>query len=456
MAVQALVALGGHAPVSRAVAWYRQVQNQDGSWSYTPGTAGDAGSTGLALSALEAAGTAPATVVKNGRSAVQGLDSFQLGCSAPAAQQGGFAYQPGKDGKQTANDARSAQARAGRRRRLPAGRRAGRVRTGEPVGEPVGECADAKASAARYLAERLSSGGSHITAALSGAAPPPRTTPAPPGPALSLADSGWSAAATGAVQWLRENGEPWIQGQTGVPLSSALALLILDARATGLNPHAFGTTDLVQQLIATGPAPASVPAPATSSPTAAAPRPRQPATRALAVVDLRRGTGRRHRRRISRQLQPGQRQTFMMIRHISVRQFLCAALVVTSLLLTVAPASAEGHGYDHGTPCAVSAYQQGSCGAVVVRAGLDRAGRGHHLRQPGVPLRRPGEPPAVQEPEDRRLDHRRGADRGARRSLVSAEPATAALTPARSPRPRRRAAPGAGTARKPQVRDRSG
>ena len=266
MAVQALVAVGGQdAAVSRAVAWYKKIQNKDGGWSYNPGTASDANSTGLVVSALRAAGSDPSTVVTGGHRGVQGLDAFQLGCSAPAAQQGGFAYQPGTGGKLVANDAASAQAAlAAVGGFLPVA-----APSGAASAAPAANCSDAEADAAQYLAKRLGAGGNHISAALAGA---------PAGPdysstawaALALAKAGQSAPAAGAVQWLRENGEAWIQGQNGVPLSSALALLILDARATGLNPHAFGTSDLVAQLVAIGPAPAAVPASATSASATAA------------------------------------------------------------------------------------------------------------------------------------------------------------------------------------------
>ena len=270
MAVQALVALGGQeAAVGKAVAWYRKVQNSDGGWSYNPGTASDADSTGLVVSALEAARTDPTTVVKDGHTGVQGLDSFQLGCSAPAAQQGGFAHQPGTGGKLVANDAASAQAAlAAAGGFLPVGAATGGA-SAKPSTDPSAGCSDSGQAAAQYLAKRITAGGDHISAAVAGApAAPDYSSTA--WAALSLANSGWSAPAASAVQWLRENGEAWIQGQTGVPLSSALALLILDARATGLNPHEFGTTDLVAQLIAIGPAPAATPAAAPNTPAAAA------------------------------------------------------------------------------------------------------------------------------------------------------------------------------------------
>ena len=269
MAVQALVALGGHdSAVAKAVAWYKQVQNNDGGWSYNPGTASDANSTGLVVSALLAAKADPATIVKDGHSAIAGLDSFQLGCSAPKADQGAFAYQPNKNGSLTANNAATVQAA------LAIG--GGFLPVTDPAAassaQPSATCSDAMRSASQYLSEQLGTDGGHLTAPLAGS-----STPAPDyndtaWAALSLANNGWPAPAKTAVEWLRQNGEAWIQGSTGQASPAALALLILDARATGLDPHSFGTTDLVSQLVATGPTPAAVPAAsaATGAPTAAA------------------------------------------------------------------------------------------------------------------------------------------------------------------------------------------
>jgi len=267
MAVQALVAVGGEqAAVSKAVGWYQKIQNSDGGWPYSPATASDAGSTALVDSALAAARTAPATVVKDDRNGVQALDAFQLGCSAPAAQQGGFAYQPNKAGKLVANDAASAEAALA----VTGGFLPVAAPSGTPTVDPATSCSNAKEAAAQYLAKRLSTGDGHISVAEAGSTSAAPDYSSTAWAALSLADAGWSAPAAGAVQWLRENGEAWIQGQNGVPLSSALALLILDAKATGLDPHAFGTTDLVAQLISIGPAPAAVPSAAVSTAAVAA------------------------------------------------------------------------------------------------------------------------------------------------------------------------------------------
>ena len=262
-AVQALVALGGHDDaVTRAVAWYRSVQNKDGGWSYNPGTPSDGNSTGLVVSALLAAKTDPATVAKGGKSGLDGLHSFQLGCTAAKADQGAFAYQPDKSGKLVADGSASAQAAlAAGSGFLPVAAPATATASASAV--PPASCSDSAAAVSQYLAQRLSSGGEHLTSQLAGAAPAPDYA-STAWAALALAHNGRPDDAVKAVDWLRTNGEPWVQGN-GTPAPAALALLILDAKATGLDPQHFGTSNLVAQLEATGPAPAAAPAPSPSS-----------------------------------------------------------------------------------------------------------------------------------------------------------------------------------------------
>lgn len=84
VAVQALAALGGHdAAVKKGVDWLKSVQNEDGGWAYVPGSPSEGSSTSVVISALAVAGEKPADVKsKAGKSAYDGLLSFQLGCSA--------------------------------------------------------------------------------------------------------------------------------------------------------------------------------------------------------------------------------------------------------------------------------------------------------------------------------------------------------------------------------------
>jgi hypothetical protein len=267
VAVQALTAIGGHDDaVAKAVAWYKNVQNADGGWSYNLGAASDANSTSLVVSALAAAKVDPASVAKSDKSAVQGLATFQLGCSEPAAQQGAFAYQPDKSGKLAANGLASAQGALGAEKAfLP-------VTASAASSVPAAGCGDAAASAGNYLAAQLKSGQEHLMQQLAGAAPSPDYA-ATAWAVLALAHQGRVADAQGAMTWLKQNGQAWTQGDHGAPQPSALALLVLAAQATGADATQFGTTNLVTQLESTGPAPAATPgahgASAASSATAA-------------------------------------------------------------------------------------------------------------------------------------------------------------------------------------------
>ena len=267
VAVQALVALGGHQDaVEKGVQWFRANQNADGSWAYNPGNPGDADSTGLALAALTSAGADPAAVAKAGRNGLQGLAGFQLGCAAPADQRGAFAYQPDQAGALAANALATSQAAlAAAGGRLP-------VADAHPVdaapkalecadGQPVANSSAAEASAA-YLTAQLAATDRHLMLTMPGAAATPDFT-ATSWAVLSLIQAGHPAQAAGAVDWLAAQGGDWTKGGTD---ASATATLLLVAQAARRDPAAFGGADLVRQLTAAGPAPRSA---ATASPAAA-------------------------------------------------------------------------------------------------------------------------------------------------------------------------------------------
>lgn len=266
VAVQALTALGGHDDaVTKAVAWYRSVQNKDGGWSHTPGSASDADSTALVVSALAAAKVDPASVAKDGRNALQGLASFQLGCSAPTAQQGAFAFQPDKNGTLTPNDLASAQGALGAEQAfLP-------VTASTASASASASCSDPGTAAAGYLAAQLKAGQEHLTQQSAGTTSGPdyaATTWA----VLALAHQGRLSDAQGAMNWLRQNGQAWTQGDHGRPDPTSLAMLILAAQATGTDATNFGTTNLVTALESTGPTPTATPAtPGAASSVSAAP-----------------------------------------------------------------------------------------------------------------------------------------------------------------------------------------
>lgn len=262
VALQALKGVDSHEDRTRraredATAWLKLVQNHDGGWGYNPGSPSDANSTALVVSALAAVGEKPGSVrAAGGKSPYDALLTFALPCSAKPGG-GAFAYQPEKDGTLRANDdATAAAVLAG------LGKHA-LVRGVTPDQEPT--CVDA----AKPTAERAArNGAAHLAAAVAKSGhldlppmPGATTTAAQPDvgntadAALSLAAAGHREAATRAVTWLEGNSAAW--AKEGGP--AAYAQLVLAAHTAGADPRAFGGADLVAQLNATGPKPASTP-----------------------------------------------------------------------------------------------------------------------------------------------------------------------------------------------------
>ncbi|MFJ6380463.1 prenyltransferase/squalene oxidase repeat-containing protein [Kitasatospora sp. NPDC092039] len=267
VAVQALVALGGHQEaVDKGVAWLRANQNADGSWAYNPGSPGDANSTGLAVNALFAARTDPAGVAKAGRSAFDGLALFQLGCAAPADQRGAFAYQPDPaGGALTPNALASGQAAlAAGGGHLPvatsvhadaAPKALTCASDATAAAAPVPH-ADSGEAAGAYLTAQLAANGGHLSLVTPGAEPKPDYT-ATAWAALSLVQSGHPQQAAGAVDWLAKEGATWTKGGTD---AGATATLLLVSQAAHRD-----TAALTGRLTALGPAPKAAAA-ATSAP----------------------------------------------------------------------------------------------------------------------------------------------------------------------------------------------
>ena len=270
IAVQALVALGGHdGAVAKGVSWIKRHQNADGGWSYNPGGASDANSTGLSISALIAAKADPADVRKRDHSGYDGLASFQLGCAAPAAQRGGFAYQPDKSGALIANDYASTQATlaaAGGALPVTTTTRKDQPATAPSCAKgaegdiPRGQSAEA---GAHFVVQQLAANKQRLMQTLPGADPAPDYN-ATSWAVLGLIAAGHPDQASDAADWLADNGYQWIQGKQGVNPAAAATLLLV-ARATGLDAYNFGGSNVVQLLINSGPAPSATPSAAVSA-----------------------------------------------------------------------------------------------------------------------------------------------------------------------------------------------
>ncbi|MEU3104161.1 prenyltransferase/squalene oxidase repeat-containing protein [Streptomyces griseoflavus] len=246
-AVQALAALGGHDAVTdKAVGWLKSVQNTDGGWGYIAGGASDTNSTSVVIGALAAAGEKPAEVKKDGKSPYDALLGLALPCEGDGA--GAFAFQPDKKGTLIANaDATAAGVLGSTGAGLAAGPgKGGQADAACATADSPGQAA---ANGAAYLTKALAGSG-HLVSALPGAEDQPdygNTADA----VVALAAQGSTEQAGAAADWLEKNAAGWA-AQSG---PAAYAQLIFAAHATGADPRAFGGTDLVERLTATGPAP---------------------------------------------------------------------------------------------------------------------------------------------------------------------------------------------------------
>ncbi|MFC7813856.1 MULTISPECIES: prenyltransferase/squalene oxidase repeat-containing protein [unclassified Streptomyces] len=255
-AVQALWAVGGHGDaVKDALDWLKSVQNEDGGWGYTPGSPSEANSTSVVIGALTATETDPETARKGGRTPYDAL----LASVLPCAKDGGAFGYPDQDGKLVANADATA---AGVLGALGTGLV---TEAGEKTADATCTTADkptreqAAAGGAAYLADALAKDG-HLTSALGGSAEQPdygNTADA----VVALAAQGGADKAAKPLAWLEKNAAKWAK-ESG---PAAYAQLILAAHATGTDPRAFGGTDLVAELNATGPAPQGTAAKDTAS-----------------------------------------------------------------------------------------------------------------------------------------------------------------------------------------------
>ncbi|MCF3104466.1 hypothetical protein IPZ58_23140 [Streptomyces roseoverticillatus] len=263
-AVQGLAAVGGRADaVKKGLDWLKAHQNNDGGWGYQAGSPSDANSTSIALGAFAAAGQDPAkAAAKDGKSPVETLLTFQLGCDAKEGERGAFAYLKDDKGLRADNLASAAAALATRGKGFvvePLKEGADQpVKALECSGDAEGGKAKPKDAAAAaeavdgYLVAAMDKNGGYLLPSMPGAPAKPdqgNTADA----ALALAAGGHHAAAEKTLKWLqsKESGTAeWAKGQPG-----RLAKLILATRAAGGNPNDFAGANLVEQLNATGPAP---------------------------------------------------------------------------------------------------------------------------------------------------------------------------------------------------------
>ncbi|MFF4286293.1 prenyltransferase/squalene oxidase repeat-containing protein [Streptomyces sp. NPDC001633] len=270
-AVQALAALGGHGKtVTKAVEWLKSVQNDDGGWPSMPGSPSDANSTSVVIGALAAAGHRPESVTskKSGRTPYEGLLTFRLGCDAEEEGRGAFTFQ--LKGAAPNADATAAAATGALGKGFAVAPADGAAdapvkplacKDGKEDGAGKGKQAGAVAAdrvraadgGAAYLVAQLGKNGQHLLSAMPGTEKQPdvgNTADA----VVALAAGGHRSAAQRPLAWLEKNAAGWAR-QNG---PAAYAQLVLAAHATGTDPRAFGGTDLVAALNATGPKPAAV------------------------------------------------------------------------------------------------------------------------------------------------------------------------------------------------------
>ncbi|MFD8543832.1 prenyltransferase/squalene oxidase repeat-containing protein [Streptomyces sp. NPDC059649] len=269
-AVQALAALGGHGKsVTKAVDWLKSVQNDDGGWSSMSGSPSDANSTSVVIGALAAAGRKPESVTskKGGKTPYDGLLTFRLGCDTKEEGRGAFTFQ--LKGAAPNADATAAAATGALGKGFVVSPEAGAAdapvksltckggaEDGAGKGKQAGAAADRARAAdggAAYLVDQLGKNGQHLLSAMPGAEKQPdvgNTADA----VVALAAGGHRSAAQRPLAWLEKNAAGWAR-QNG---PAAYAQLVLAAHATGTDPRAFGGTDLVSALNATGPKPATV------------------------------------------------------------------------------------------------------------------------------------------------------------------------------------------------------
>ncbi|MFC8345028.1 prenyltransferase/squalene oxidase repeat-containing protein [Streptomyces sp. NPDC057280] len=254
VAVQALTTLteSYDTQVKKAVTWLKSVQNKDGGWGYSAGSATDANSTSLVVGALAQAGVTVPNLRKEGKSPLDALWQLSLPCDSKDA--GAFAYQPDKKGKLTANaDATVAAVLGGYGEVLAAGPQEDADTSVGCRGKQDDGLADVAAdNGAAWLAKTLKKDG-YLKSALPGSEDQPdygNTADA----VVALASAGYNDQAAASLRWLEANAVKWAE-QSG---PAAYAQLIFATKAGRGDVHSFGGKDLVTLLNATGPTPRAI------------------------------------------------------------------------------------------------------------------------------------------------------------------------------------------------------
>ncbi len=246
LAIQALVALG--KPTTTAVNALKTFQLTDGGFYGSAAfgvPASDADSTGLAESALVAAGIDPTTVTaSSGKSAVDFLRSVQLPCSATTGA-GSYDYQP--EATLHANDLATVQATLGIvAKALPVA--AGTTSAALPTcPTSIVDAPSSSAAAVSYLAARLTATAGAIPSSVGSGTDWTSTANA----VIDLVAAGTGSAAIATTLTALETNAAAYVGKPGSYTPGSLATLILAAHAAGVDPTAFGGLDLVTALAST-------------------------------------------------------------------------------------------------------------------------------------------------------------------------------------------------------------
>jgi hypothetical protein len=240
LAVIALHAIGRMAPARDGLAWLRRQQLASGGWEYSSGWGADSNSTGLVVQAFLAMGRHPGGVRSHGRSGLDFLRSLQVGCTAPADQQGALDYQ--LESPLAPNNFATAQAaQAFQRVTLPVEPAASwtSVSTPDCTGGTLG--IRAQEAVTSYLAGVLNANGGAIPSAFGSGDDIGATANA----VLSLVAAGTARAKVKAAMATVETQARSFAGRQRKIVPGAAALIALAEHATRGNPREVSGLNLI-------------------------------------------------------------------------------------------------------------------------------------------------------------------------------------------------------------------